>query len=482
LLRSLGLACLAVLTFAAFPSAPHSDRAVRQSVEPAAWLSYGHDGQLTNYVRSDSLTAASAGRLKLGWSKRLDGAVVASPLYAEVSGLGKIVVFETEAGTVYALRPSNGAVVWKRTLGTMKPAAGCGTWGLSSTGVIDLQRGVVYAISADGLLHALLLRTGADKAGWPIGITAARSDVEYVWGGLRLLKNTLYVPVASYCDGPDSAGVPAEGRLVGVDVTHAAVAVTFDPVQGYGNLGGIWGWGGVSVDPKGQTLFTGVGNSTVFDPRCGCEVDTVGLGDSLVKLTPSLKLIGWNRPKPYLSTGDYDFGVSPLLFRPEGCPALAAANSKLGVMYVWNRGLLKNGPIFRKALGDGLAPFVGQPSYAPPLRMLFESHVFVTSSGKKVGDAVAAFSVEPKCKLRLRWRTVVGVGSEPPPLVVGDVVVAAGGDGGGYSALAARTGRALWRLKTPNATLAPVIAAGGRVFAADFGGIARAFVVAPAKP
>mgnify|MGYP001039527592 CR=1 FL=1 len=143
MLRSLGLACLAVLTFAAFPSAPHSDRAVRQSVEPAAWLSYGHDGQLTNCVRSDSLTAASAGRLKLGWSKRLDGAVVASPLYAEVSGLGKIVVFETEAGTVYALRPSNGAVVWKRTLGTMEPAAGCGTWGLSSTGVIDLQRGVV---------------------------------------------------------------------------------------------------------------------------------------------------------------------------------------------------------------------------------------------------------------------------------------------------------------------------------------------------
>jgi outer membrane protein assembly factor BamB len=76
---------------------------------------------------------------------------------------------------------------------------------------------------------------------------------------------------------------------------------------------------------------------------------------------------------------------------------------------------------------------------------------------------------------------VVGVGSEPPPLVVGDVVLAAGGDGGGYTALAARTGRVLWRFKTAAATLAPVIAASGRVFAADYGGVARAFVTAAAK-
>ena len=67
--------------------------------------------------------------------------------------------------------------------------------------------------------------------------------------------------------------------------------------------------------------------------------------------------------------------------------------------------------------------------------------------------------------------------SEPPPLVVGQVVVAAGGDGGGYTALAARSGRVLWRFKTAAATLAPVIAAGGRVFAADYGGVARAFVI-----
>jgi outer membrane protein assembly factor BamB len=469
------------MTFAAFPGSPHSDRAARQRVEPEAWLAYGHDAQLTNFVRSASLTSASARRLRLAWARRLDGGVVASPLYAEVLGLGKIVLFETEAGTVYALRPGTGGVLWKKTLGTRRPAASCGTWGLSSTGAIDLRRGVVYVISADGMLHALDLHTGGDKRGWPIAITAARSDVEYVWGGLRLLRNMLYVPVASYCDAPGSDGILAEGRLVGVDVNRAAEVARFDPVQGYGNLGGIWGWGGVSVDPKRQRLFTGVGNSSVYDPSCACIIDTAEYGDSIVKLTPALHPIGWNRPKPYLSTGDYDFGASPLLFRPEGCPPLAAANSKLGVMYIWNRSLLKKGPVFRKALGDGLAPFVGQPSYAPSLRMLFVSHVLLSSDGHKVGDAVAAFAVNSKCQFGPRWRTVVGVGNEPPPLIVSDVVVAAGGDGGGYTALAARTGRVLWRFKTSAPTLAPIIAAGGRVFAADFRGIARAFVTGALK-
>jgi len=193
LLRSLGLACLAVATFAVFPGASHSDRAARRLAEPEAWLAYGHDGQLTNFVRSGSLTSATAGRLRLAWSTKLDGAVVASPLYAEVSGIGRIVLFETEAGTVYALRPTTGAVLWKKTLGTMKPAAGCGTWGLSSTGAIDLRRGVVYAISADGLLHALLLRSGADKPGWPIAITSAPSGPPLIpritCGGTRTAWN-----------------------------------------------------------------------------------------------------------------------------------------------------------------------------------------------------------------------------------------------------------------------------------------------------
>lgn len=281
--------------------------------------------------------------------------------------------------------------------------------------------------------------------------------------------------VASYCDYPGSDGHLADGRLVAVDVDRRRVVATFDPVPGDGNLGGIWGWGGVSVEPGGRALYTGVGNSHVFDPTCNCYVDTSWYGDAMVKLTPGLRVVSWNRPKEFTSEGDFDFGSAPLLFRPPGCPPLAAGNGKIGWLYVWNRNKLARGPRFATALGDGRAPFIGQPAYSRRLRMIFDSATRVFRDGRKIGDGVVAYSIDKRCRFHLRWLTTVGVGAEPPPLVVGDVVVAAGGDRGGFSALNARNGKYLWRMATTNATISPVIAAGGLILAGDYGGTLRAF-------
>jgi outer membrane protein assembly factor BamB len=461
-----GVLLLGVL--ASFPAASSSSPSASKK-PPPRWLAYGHDAQLTNFAQLPGLTSKTARRLKLKWSAALDGSIIASPLYAN-----ETLYVETEAGSVYALRPSDGAVRWQRTLGTVTTQS-CGAYGLTSTGAIDFARNVLYAISADGLLHALSLADGTERAGWPVGITSDHADGEYVWGGLRLLRSTLYVGVASYCDVAGSDGHLADGRLVGVDVRSARITATFDPVKGDGNLGGIWGWGGVSVDPAGKTLWTGVGNSHVYDASCSCYTDNAGLGDSMVKLTPDLRVLGSHRPKALPDGLDFDFGSAPLLFRPRGCKPLAAANDKNGWMYVWNRDRLKYGPKVGFGLGDGITAFVGQPSYAPQLRMLFDSHAYATRGGKKIGDGVQAFSVDAHCKVKRRWLTVVGEGQEPPPLVVGDVVFAPGGDKGGYTALDARTGKPLWRFTTAWGTISPAIAAGSRIFAGDLGGTIRAF-------
>jgi outer membrane protein assembly factor BamB len=455
------LAC----ALASFPAASSSST---KRIPRPRWLSYGHDGQLTNFVRVPGLTSKTARRLRQAWSKNLDGPIIASPLYAE-----NTLFVETEAGTVYALRPGDGAVRWRRTLGVVA-TRDCGTWGLTSTGAIDLTRNVLYAISADGFLHALSLTSGSERRGWPVAITSAHADGEYVWGGLRLLRSTLYVPVASYCDVPGSDGVRANGRLVAVDVARARVSATFDPVPGEGNMGGIWSWGGVSVDPAGKTLWTGVGNSYVYDADCSCITEWAGFGDSMVKLTPDLHVLGSHRPD-LPDNLDLDFGSSPLLFQPSGCKPFAAANDKNGWMYVWNRNRLKAGPRFSFGLGDGLAAFVGQPSYSPPLRMIFESHVFDTRGGKKIGDGIQAFTVNSHCGIARRWLTSVGQGQMPPPLVLGDLVFAAGGETGGYIVLDGRTGKPLWRFATASATLSPAIAAGARIFAGDLSGVMRAF-------
>jgi hypothetical protein len=482
-LRPTVLRLVALAAFLPLIASPASRGAAPKPTPDRNWLSYGHDGQLTNYVKP-GLTAASARRLRPVWTKKLDGGVVASPLYVSGSTSAArtkdTLIAATEGGSVYAIRASSGAVLWTRKLGVVDSGASCGSWGISSTGAIDVKRGLVYVISADGWLHALDLRTGSEQRGWPIAITAEDEELEYVWGGLRLLHNTLYIPVASYCDvGVDESEDEddeefANGRLVAVDVDRAAQTAVFDPVPGDDNLGGIWGWGGASVDPAGQFVFTGVGNSHTFDDDCGCIVDDAGYGDSVVKLRPDLRVSAAGRPAGYPSTGDLDFGSAPLLFRPAGCPPLAAANSKIGAVFVWNRNAMPAGPIANIPIGGGYA-FVGQPSYSPALRMIYVAGENLPWVAPRVGDGVAAFSVDKRCRFHLQWRTKVGSGPAPPPIVLGDVVIAAGGFGGGYAAISARTGKALWRFQTGAPALAPVIAAKGRIYAADFGGTLRVF-------
>ena len=484
-----------LLAVAGLALALASPAAAVTTAEPFAgvdsWLAYGHDAQSTNFVPSAFLTPETAPFLANTWTAQLDGAIVAAPLYAKnvsVSGRTQdVLLVSTEAGSMYALNPADGKMLWRDEFGTVTtPDNACGSFGFSSTGAIDVQRGLVYAISADGHLHALDLATGAEAVGWPVDVTVARNQIEYVWAGLRLVGDTLYVGVSSYCDQPGAGDLAAEGRVVAIDVKSGTETARFDPVPGYGNLGGVWGWGGVTVTPDGSALYTGVGNSYVRDASCACYVETVGYGNAMVELTPSLEPVASDRPGQVADTppgADIDFGAAPVLFQPPGCPPLAAANNKLGVVYVWNRDALAKGPVFQAALGDGVAAFVGQPAYSPWLGMFFDTHAVIRKDGVKVGDGVAAFSVGPGCKIRARWVTNVGAGNEPPPIVVGNVVVAAGGDTGGYAALDARTGETEWRASTDGAsTISPPIAVSNTIFAGDLGGVVRAFgLVLPAR-
>src|SRR5919108_2311701 len=148
------------------------------AAESTSWPAYGRDTQLTNNVTSTSITARSASRLRLQWTTQLDGAVVASPVSVRVSIDGseeQVIYVTTEAGSVYALRSNGGYVLWHHSFDTVA-TDDCGTYGFSSTGVIDPKRGVLYEIGAEGLLHALDLATGEEHAGWPLRLIDRTSD------------------------------------------------------------------------------------------------------------------------------------------------------------------------------------------------------------------------------------------------------------------------------------------------------------------
>jgi outer membrane protein assembly factor BamB len=449
---------------------PHAQSATR--ADPNAWTSYGFDNQLGNAVPTQAFTLGAVPKLRLDWAQQLDGAVFASPLAANVDG-EQLVFAATEEGSVYALNAATGEIVWQRNLGAVATPE-CGTWGITSTGTIDLDRGVIFEISADGLLHALALATGEEAPGYPLTLVE-NNLYEYVWGGLRIANDRVYVVVASYCDvGPPGGPMP-EGRLISVPLGAPGDPTTWDPVPGAGNMGGIWGWGGVSIDPDDGRVFTGVGNSYVWSDECGCYLDNAGYGDRLVSLAPDLSSVLDSNNPGIAPTGDSDFGAAPLLFHPDACPPLAAANNKDGALYVWNRNRLSDGPLLRLPLGDGMAAFVGSPGWSESKQMVYVAQSVIREEGRRLGNGVTAWHVDAGCGFRPIWHASLGDGNQATPLLVGNVLFATGGKPGGFFALNASTGARLWSFPTEGRTVAGMISAAGRLFGADTSGALFAF-------
>jgi outer membrane protein assembly factor BamB len=465
------------------------------------WPRFGGDAQLTNDVpaaQAAGYVPSAAASLQVRWGTHLDGAVIASPLYADdviVGGRTENVVYAaTQTGSVYAVGAADGTVIWQRQLGTAAStcdetqAGVTAVYGIASTGVIDRSRNVLYVIGATGLLYALDLGTGQTAAGWPLQIVADTSG-EYVWGGLTLAGNLLYVPVASYCDVPGLDGQFASGRLVAVDVGSVSIAATFDVVSGVGDLGSIWGWGGASVDPLTGDLWTATGNSWVIDAS-GDLVQDADYAESVVELDPLLNVLASDRPSDLPGeVDDADFGSTPLLFQPPGCPALAAAYAKNGQLYVWQRDSLSGGPVwsFHAGPSDVTNAFVGEPSYSPELNMLIVSdgRTYDDEGGITHFDAVSGFAIGPGCSLpdAPTWSAPdVGRGPKAPALIIGELAFVVGGYAPGVFALDAATGTVLWSASLAAPALAPPAFGNGQVYVGDVSGVLYAIGIGPTAP
>jgi outer membrane protein assembly factor BamB len=451
-----------------FPLTPQ----IPQVPEPVAWTSYAGENQLQNSTWSRSLTPASAKTLEPAWKASLDGRIYASPLAFTVGGR-RFLFVATEGGSVYALDAADGKIVWQTYVGTVATPS-CGTWGVTSTGAISRTGRVLYVIGATGALHALALDTGLDVAGYPKQLVD-HPDYEYVWGGLRIAAGRLYVPVASYCDVGAPDGFFPEGGLISIPLAGPDSPDEWDAVPGTQNLGGVWVWGGVSVDPDTGTIFTAVGNSHEWSDECGCYVDDAGYGNHVVALTPDLSSVVASQDPGIDSTGDYDFGAAPVLFQPTGCPPLAAANNKNGTLYIWDRTQLARGPIAAIPVGDGVSAFVGTPAWSDDRQTLYEAQAVLFGAKGRLGNGIRAFRVQAGCRFVQAWANPLGDGTQPTPLIVGDVVFAGGGTPGGFYALSAATGAILWKHPTAGRTVAVMITVGGTVFGADTDGTVYAF-------
>ena len=317
-----------------------------------------------------SLTPArvASGRFGRLCAHAVDGQVYAEPLVvpdvATRSGRRELVFVATEHDSVFAFDADCGGagLVWKTsflspgvtTMPCVKDSQPqcditimAPEHGITETPVIDTasQTLFVEVQSVDhGVytqsLHALDIRTGAERPNSPV-VIAARSPATpgkrfdptqaFERAGLLLLDGVVYVPFASN----DSAN----GWLIGYDARALTQRSVFCVTPG-GSLGGIWGGGAApAVDDEGR-MFLGTGNGS-FDAEAG----GADYGMSAVRLSRAggaLVVTDYFTPshERSLSQRDLDLdsgGVMLLPEQPGGHPHEAVVGFKPGTLFLLDR-------------------------------------------------------------------------------------------------------------------------------------------------
>ena len=415
-------------------------------------------------TRATTITAARAGRLLHAWRTDVGGAVNTQPL---VVG-GRVLVGE-EHGSVVALAARTGRVLWRHRVGTRTITSGCGAGpddrvGVTGTLVADPRAGRVYAVDARGLAWALRLTDGHVVAGWPVRVH--RPGPDFVWSALSLASGHLYVPVASLCDDGRY-----RGGIAAVDTTTRAVTRWETTAGTSSYAGGIWAWGGVSIDPAGD-VFAATGNSL------GPSGEADGNAERVLRLGADLALKTSNYPlAPPFAAGDRDFGSTPLLLDAPGCAPQLAVLNKTGELFLYERDHLTAGPVQRLRVAGALGvPLYGDLAYDPGSRTLVYTSPSTPPGASPFRRGVQAVRLTTACRLALRWQAAFPSDAGSAPMIGRDVVYLASGPNGYLCAYRLRDGRRVWTgtLSKAGAMAAPTVA-GPRLYAADWAGRVWAF-------
>jgi outer membrane protein assembly factor BamB len=188
-----------------------------------------------------------------------------------------------------------------------------------------------------------------------------------------------------------------------------------------------------------------------------------------------------NRPVTVPKTGDSDFGAAPVLFRPPGCPPLAAANNKDGRLYIWNRRRLAAGrsPRFASAT---TRPRSSASRAGRRARSFLRRRAALTAPNADEPKGVVALRVRSGCRFPRAWTRSPASGTSRRRSSSATSSSPDGGDSGDVFALDARIGRRLWRASTRRVAVgAPLVYAAGTLVAGDAKGTVYGFRVGPKR-
>ena len=297
---------------------------------------------------------------KLSGSFSVDGQVFAQPLYVpHVRIRGRYVnalYVATMNDSIYAFDADNPGKppLFQVNLGTPVPLGWAGTCphsvtgmsqlGILSTPVIDVGRGVLYAVSATpagsgAYLHrlfAIKINNGRIRSSVEISATVpgtgddaqngqvSMNQTQYIQRpGLLLANGTVYAAFGS-C-GPDPR--PYHGWVIGYDARRLTQTAVFNTSpNGWGNA--IWQSGRGLVSDSSGYMYAFTGNG-IWD-------GSSAFSGTALKLSPSGVLVDWFTPANYSQLDSYDLDLSssgPLLMPDSN---LIVGGGKEGVLYVLN--------------------------------------------------------------------------------------------------------------------------------------------------
>jgi hypothetical protein len=443
----------------------------------ADWAQWGHGTERQGWSGSEfQVGPANVAQLRHKWSVDLGAYVNASPVVAtgvDVGGRSLDVLYlGSEHGVFFAVTTS-GRILWYRGLGSQVidcPDTPDSRFGVSASAVYDRDRNAVYVAGGDGYVYGLDPATGATLPGWPVRLTALPAT-EVVFSAPTLVANHLYFEIAAHCDGP-----PYLGRVVDINPDAHAIAHTWYATTANGpDGGGIWGWGGASIDPANGDVFVATGNSRA-EPENGYYADAV------VQLSSTLALKAFH--KPGVEIRDDDFGATPVLFQKPGCPPQLAVQQKNGSFYLYDRASIANGYRQRVRVIDPPDPVTGphEPGllgvalYYPKTQMVY----LITPRAKADGSFVrglVAFRLDASCRLQVAWQTPLATSIATTASIANDVVFVNGGFSGKVHAVNALTGAPLWNSGTsvPGALFAAPVVVNGQLFVAGYDNHLHAF-------
>jgi outer membrane protein assembly factor BamB len=429
----------------------------------ADWDTYGGSNSRDGFSASEkTISASNAKRLKLRWSAPVGGLIDTQPVVASgVRVRGKrdnLVYVGSERGRFEAVNATNGRVVWRRNLGSVQTSChDLPSYGITGTAQISRSRNSVF-VGTRGKVFELSLSTGHTKHKWVI-TTDPHHD--HNWSAMTLSHGILYVPLAGICDTD-----PYHGRIVATRVRNRKRVATWYVARAHSG-GGIWSFGGLSADSRGN-IYVATGDTNG-------PAQHLGYAEHVVRLSPHLHVQGSDYPG--VPGQDADFGATPVLYQAPGCPAQLAVGNKHGRFFVYNRSRIGHGPVQRIQLGgstNGEHALLGTAAYWPGARMLYVSN---PRHHGRYAAGLVAFRVNKHCRLSKVWNAKGPGGLSSSPTVANGVVYYGTGAGNHLVALNARTGRHLKRFSVHGAMFNAPSVVGGAVYAGSWHGRLYAFRV-----